>query len=138
FTSLFCGHCCRTQAKKRCQDADGSDRETVGVPTSPFPPARVVFGRNGSSSQCRWKKKRCQDPFLLTFRALSVTMATMGRALRAALGGYVYHALNRGNSRATVFHKDGDYEAFERVMVKALEHTPGMRLLAYCLMPNHW
>ena len=62
----------------------------------------------------------------------------MGRALRAALGGYVYHVLNRGNSRATVFHKNGDYEAFERVMVKALEHTPGMRLICYTLMPNHW
>jgi putative transposase len=62
----------------------------------------------------------------------------MGRALRTSLGGYVYHALNRGNGRATIFHKDGDYEAFERVMVKALEHVPGMRLVAYCLLPNHW
>lgn len=62
----------------------------------------------------------------------------MGRPLRTALGGYVYHAWNRGNARATVFHKDGDFEAFERVLVKSLEHVPGMRLLAYCLMPNHW
>jgi putative transposase len=54
--------------------------------------------------------------------------------LRAALGGYVDHVLNRGNSRATVFHKNGDYEAFERVMVKALEHTPGMRLICYTLI----
>lgn len=23
-------------------------------------------------------------------------------------------------------------------MVKALDHVPGMRLVAYCLMPNHW
>ena len=45
---------------------------------------------------------------------------------------------NRGNGRATIFHKDGDYEAFERVLVKSLDHVPGMRLLAYCLMPNHW
>ena len=37
-----------------------------------------------------------------------------------------------------MFHKDADYEAFERILGEALEHVPGMRLLAYCLMPNHW
>jgi len=62
----------------------------------------------------------------------------MGRPLRASVGGYVYHALNRGNGRATIFHKDADYAAFERVLGEAQEHTPGVRLLAYCLMPNHW
>src|SRR5262245_32938926 len=62
----------------------------------------------------------------------------MGRPLRVALGGFVYHALNRGNGRATIFHKDGDYEAFERILAESLQHVPGMRLLAYCLLPNHW
>jgi len=45
--------------------------------------------------------------------------------------------MNRGNGRAAIFLKEGDYEAFERVMVKALEHVPGMRLVAYCLLTNH-
>jgi putative transposase len=62
----------------------------------------------------------------------------MGRPLRTSLGGYIYHVLNRGNGRRTVFFKDGDYEAFERVLGEALKHVPGMRLLAYTLMPNHW
>jgi putative transposase len=62
----------------------------------------------------------------------------MGRPLRTSLGGYVYHVLNRGNGRATVFHKDDDYAAFERILGEALQHVPGLRLLAYCLMPNHW
>src|SRR5207247_9959502 len=62
----------------------------------------------------------------------------MGRPLRSSLGGFVYHVLNRGNGRATIFHKDGDYEAFERVLAQSLRHVPGMRLVAYCLMPNHW
>jgi len=62
----------------------------------------------------------------------------MGRPYRTALGGYVYHMLNRGNGRLRIFHKDGDYEAFERILGEALEHVPGMRLLAYCLLPNHW
>jgi putative transposase len=62
----------------------------------------------------------------------------MGRPLRANLGGYAYHVLNRGNGRAAIFHKDGDYLAFERILAEALEHVPGMRLTGYCLMPNHW
>lgn len=62
----------------------------------------------------------------------------MGRPLRYAPGGYVYHMLNRANGRVTIFRKDADYEAFERILAEALEHVPGMRLLAYCLMPNHW
>jgi hypothetical protein len=37
-----------------------------------------------------------------------------------------------------LFFKDGDYEAFERVLAEALKHVPGMRLLCYTLMPNHW
>jgi putative transposase len=62
----------------------------------------------------------------------------MGRPHRLALGGYVYHILNRANGRLPIFQKDGDYAAFERVLAEALEHVPGARLLAYCLMPNHW
>jgi putative transposase len=37
-----------------------------------------------------------------------------------------------------MFLKDEDYHAFEQVLAEALDHVPGMRLLAYCLMPNHW
>jgi putative transposase len=62
----------------------------------------------------------------------------MGRPLRTSLGGYVYHILNRGNGRATLFHKDGDYAAFLQVLAETQTHVPTMRLLAYCLMPNHW
>src|SRR6516225_8574566 len=62
----------------------------------------------------------------------------MGRPLRTSLGGYVYHVLNRGNGRRKIFYKDRDYDAFERILDEALEHVPGMRLLAYVLMPNHW
>jgi putative transposase len=62
----------------------------------------------------------------------------MGRPHRVALGGYVYHVLNRANGRQPIFQKGGDYAAFERILGEALEHVPGIRLLAYCLMPNHW
>ena len=61
----------------------------------------------------------------------------MGRALRADAGGLVYHVLNRANARLPLFEKDGDYEAFERVLAEA-QAEYGTRLLAYCIMPNHW
>src|SRR5207244_13477143 len=61
----------------------------------------------------------------------------MGRPHRAALGGYVYHVLNRANARMTIFDGPADYEAFEKVLLQAVERTQ-TRLLAYCVMPNHW
>jgi putative transposase len=61
----------------------------------------------------------------------------MGRPHRAAEGGYVYHVLNRANARVAIFDNDGDYEAFERILVDAVART-GARLLSYCVMPNHW
>jgi putative transposase len=39
--------------------------------------------------------------------------------------------------RATLFRKEGDYAAFEKVLQEGLEWQP-MRVLAYCVMPNHW
>ncbi|MEO0477414.1 MAG: transposase [Planctomycetota bacterium] len=61
----------------------------------------------------------------------------MGRSQRAAKGGLIYHVLNRANARMTIFEKDEDYAAFEQVLSEAVERT-GTRLLAYCVMPNHW
>jgi putative transposase len=45
--------------------------------------------------------------------------------------------LNRGVARLPLFEKDGDYEAFERVLGEALAEHPTW-VLAYSLMPNHW
>jgi putative transposase len=61
----------------------------------------------------------------------------MGRPLRATDADYVYHALNRANGRHALFEKDADYEAFERVLAEACDRVP-VRLLSYCVMPNHW
>jgi REP-associated tyrosine transposase len=62
----------------------------------------------------------------------------MPRRLRTSTGGLVYHVMNRGVGRMDVFEGDGDYAAFERVLAEALERERGVRLLGYCLMPNHW
>ena len=61
----------------------------------------------------------------------------MPRTIRASQGGYCYHVLNRGNGRARVFHKDADYAAFLKAIREGDERTP-IRLVAYCLMPNHF
>ncbi len=64
-------------------------------------------------------------------------VAWMPRPKRADEAGAIYHALNRGNARATIFHKDADYEAFERILAEGLDQYPA-RLICYQLMPNHW
>ena len=61
----------------------------------------------------------------------------MPRTIRASAGGYCYHVLNRGNARSEVFHTDADYEAFLRLDAEAALRVP-MRVLGYCLMPNHF
>jgi putative transposase len=61
----------------------------------------------------------------------------MPRTNRIAPGGWVFHVLNRGNARDEIFEDVGDYLAFEAVLRETAERFR-MRLLAYCLMPNHW
>jgi len=73
--------------------------------------------------------QRCQ--------VLSCYHICMGRAPRSAIGDTVYHVLNRANGRMRIFQKRKDYEAFENVLAEAKKKQP-MRILAYCLMPNHW
>ncbi len=61
----------------------------------------------------------------------------MPRIARATAGGLCYHVLNRGNGRDRVFHKDEDYQAFIDLIAEANDRIP-MRVLGYCLMPNHF
>lgn len=61
----------------------------------------------------------------------------MPRVAREALGGYVYHVINRGVGRMKLFRTDADFAAFERVLAESQEQLE-MRLLSWCIMPNHW
>ncbi len=48
----------------------------------------------------------------------------MPRTARSIEAGTVCHMLNRGNGRMRLFHKDGDYEAFERVLTEGFSRYP--------------
>lgn len=61
----------------------------------------------------------------------------MPRTARKTPGGLVYHVLNRGVRRMTLFASDQDYEAFENALEETWALCP-IRLCGYCLMPNHW
>jgi putative transposase len=59
----------------------------------------------------------------------------MPRRRRHAPGGWIYHVLNCGVGRRTIFHKAEDDAAFERVVAEAHQRMP-IRILAYCLMAD--
>ena len=60
----------------------------------------------------------------------------MPRSPRADEAGGLYQALNRANFRATIFKRDEDYIAFEKILHEALE-IHDVQLCSYQLMPNH-
>jgi len=56
---------------------------------------------------------------------------------RIDVGNIVYHAINRANARMQIFDTNEDYLFFENALEEAKEKFD-MRILAYCIMPNHW
>ena len=48
----------------------------------------------------------------------------MPRTGRIAPGGMIYHVLNRGVGKMTLFRSRKDHEAFQRCLVQTLESTP--------------
>lgn len=61
----------------------------------------------------------------------------MARQARVAVGDTVYHVINRANGRVRIFDTPQEYAHFESLLLEGVELV-GMRLLAYCIMPNHW
>jgi putative transposase len=53
-------------------------------------------------------------------------------------GGHIYHVTNRAALGQVLFDSPASYLLFLITLQQALERTPTMRLLAYCLMPNHF
>jgi putative transposase len=49
----------------------------------------------------------------------------------------VYHGWNRANFRSRLFKAEAHYQDFLALVEESLNFGP-VRILAYCLMPNHW
>jgi REP-associated tyrosine transposase len=56
---------------------------------------------------------------------------------RSGTAGVVFHVLNRAVRRARLFDHGNDYAAFLMVFREAQTRIP-LRILAYCIMPNHF
>jgi putative transposase len=61
----------------------------------------------------------------------------MPRISRGVVSGLPYHVLSRGNGGQRVFRKQADYDAFIKLLREAKDKYE-VKLLAYCLMPNHF
>ena len=61
----------------------------------------------------------------------------MARLPRPIADGLIYHALNRGNNRATVFLDARDFLTFLVALRQTKERYP-LRLFGYCLMGKHF
>ena len=53
------------------------------------------------------------------------------------ISGVVFHVMNRAAISQTLFGGPADYAAFV-ALVRRSQRRTGIRILAYCLMPNHW
>lgn len=61
----------------------------------------------------------------------------MPRPPRFQRGDHVYHLVNRAAFGITIFQYSSDYKLFESLLFEARVRFQ-IRILAYCLMPNHW
>ena len=61
----------------------------------------------------------------------------MPRRTRFVEANHVYHVLNRAAKGLILFESPDDYLAFEEVFAESRARF-NMRVLPYCLMPNHW
>jgi len=61
----------------------------------------------------------------------------MGRVPRIDIGDEIYHVINRANARLQIFFKEKDYVLFENILKDGVLKYD-IRLLAYCVMPNHF
>ena len=61
----------------------------------------------------------------------------MPRSLRNLPPGSVVHCVNRGNDKRVLFERAREYEDFLQLVLWAKAQC-AVRILAYCIMSNHW
>ena len=60
----------------------------------------------------------------------------MARQARVVIPGVPHHVTQRGNRRQRTFFVEADYLAYLKIAAEALGEA-GVKVWAYCLMPNH-
>jgi putative transposase len=63
--------------------------------------------------------------------------AYMPRRPGRASGRFVFHVLNRAVQGLVIFRSSDEYRQFLQLTAQAATRF-GVRILAYCIMPNHW
>ena len=102
---------------------------------------RLQVGSPPRDEHAKTSPKRGRTPFL--FLALSLRFEPvrkdrdMPQTTPHCPAGFVYHVMNRAAGRLVLFETPSDYIAFEHILSLG-QHRTGMRILAYCLMRNHW
>ena len=61
----------------------------------------------------------------------------MPRRRLTGCGGFVFHVMNRSAKQLALFEAPDDFDLFLEVLAEAEERCP-IRLLEYCVMPNHF
>ena len=59
----------------------------------------------------------------------------MARKLRLEYPGAIYHVINRGDRRESIFHDDADRKRFVETLAECCTKT-GWHAHAYCLVPG--
>jgi putative transposase len=63
--------------------------------------------------------------------------ATVSKPRPKDISGVVFHVMNRAAVGQILFAGPADYDAFVELCIRA-QRRARIRILAYCLMPNHW
>mgnify|MGYP002390734666 CR=1 FL=1 len=127
----------RVLGRHRADDRDrGGGTDGAGVVALDRPlhePAAPLGHRHGDRLHCG---ARLPASVAAGIRHGAASLRRAG-APRTDAGGLVYHVLNRANARAALFADEIDYRRFSELLAEERARG-GMRLLAWCLMPNHW
>ena len=107
------------------------------VPLSPSRPAFPGASFLGCVSAQMSRQENGTGTQLVDCGGIAGYALGMARKPQFAPGGLVYHVLNRSAGRSILFRRDGDFRAFERLLVEAHRRVP-LRLLSYCVTGNHW
>ncbi len=61
----------------------------------------------------------------------------MSREVRLTFDNALFHIINRGNAKQTVFHDEKDFSKFLKILARYKDKF-GFKMYHFCLMPNHY